>query len=913
MVNLKGYMRQRFLVPLLSALSIITFAFIGYVSYKHTRMWDLSQNQVTRSRVLLMNYEKLISTAKDAETGQRAYFITGDSIFLEPYFASQAKTNIYLQQIDSLTAAGPPAAQHTLSRIQRLLQRKQELLDYGIQKINSQDTSNRIIYTNLLQGKTVMDSLRTEIASLEAEESLLLNSLNEQLNRSSRVVKISQTFGSLFGLSLLIWALMLVRHHVKERKKAIDALGRHNDELEAKVKERTHQLQVSLQQLGASNEELMTANEELNKSDRAQTKLIKELTRTQEQLRLALRISRMGLWEWDIQTDEFEVSGGVELLHELTPGDIKRFFGGKLSTLIDSLVHPEDREMLRKAFWYAARTDNDFNTEYRVKLPNGSLKWMHGQGRVIRNETGHVTGMVGTITDITERRQVEERIRESEERFRSMADTAPVHIWMTDQNASYYYFNKTWLDFTGRTMEEEVRDGWTQGIYPDDLPEYSQVFHTAFEAKEPFRMEYRLRRFDGEYRYILDEGVPRFTADGSFIGYIGSCIDIEDRKLAEQRNLKSERLLQEIFEESADALLLINARSNRIVNYNGQAADLFGFSNKQVARETDLFDLTKVQMSEERKISIIEKLKSRKNWTEELEFKSRTGREFWGNAAATLISVEGGLFYLVRVTDITERRMAVEAIEKALAIIEKDNSRKTAELEEAKSLQLSMLPQYPPQVDTIDMGMYMRTSTEVGGDYYDYKLDEEDKLTVAIGDATGHGLKAGIVVATVKSYFQTLANKFNAVELLEQISLGIRNLQIRGMYMGLSIIKFDGRAVTIASSGMPPILIFRQATQQVEVLSLKGLFLGSDMLKPFESVTLELHPGDIILSMSDGLPELFNRERHQLEYDRIIERFKAVTHLPAADIINELNKLAEEWTKGKANEDDITLVVIKAK
>jgi PAS domain S-box-containing protein len=484
---------------------------------------------------------------------------------------------------------------------------------------------------------------------------------------------------------------------------------------------------------------------------------------------------------------------------------------------------------------------------------------------------------------------------------------------MAGRDALYTYFNKIWLDFTGRTVEQEMGQGWQESIHPEDIQEYLHVYQTAFETHEPFRVEYRLRRADGEYRYILDEGVPRFTPDGTFLGYIGCCIDIEDRKLAEQRNLKSERLLQEIFEESADALLLIHARSNHIVNHNAQAADLFGFSNKQMSREASLFSLTKEPFSEEKKKNIINRLKARKYWTEELEFKSRTGREFWGSAAATLIAVEGGLFYLVRVTDITERRMAVEAIEKALAIIEKDNLRKTAELEEAKALQLSMLPQSPPLLDSIEMAMYMKTCTEVGGDYYDYKMDEDGRITIAIGDATGHGLKAGIVVATVKSYFQTLANQYSAVELLEQISLGIRNLQIRGMYMGLTIIKIDGRDITIASSGMPPVYLFKQNLQEIQTISLKGLFLGSTIYRPYNYVNLCFEEGDTLLVMSDGLPELFNKDRYQLDYERVIERYAASVYLPAADIITNLNKLAEEWVDGKPNEDDITLVVIKAK
>lgn len=136
--------------------------------------------------------------------------------------------------------------------------------------------------------------------------------------------------------------------------------------------------------------------------------------------------------------------------------------------------------------------------------------------------------------DITQGQQAEEALRESEARFRVMADTAPVLIWMAGPDKLCDYFNQTWLDFTGRTPEQEFGSGWLEGIHPEDLQQFWQTYINAFDAHRTFTMEYRLRRFDGEYRWILDTGVPRFVPDGGFVGYIGSAIDITERKQAEQ-------------------------------------------------------------------------------------------------------------------------------------------------------------------------------------------------------------------------------------------------------------------------------------------------------------------------------------------------------------------------------------------
>src|SRR5579885_3402435 len=146
---------------------------------------------------------------------------------------------------------------------------------------------------------------------------------------------------------------------------------------------------------------------------------------------------------------------------------------------------------------------------------------------------GSVREWIGTIADVDEHRRAEEALRESEARFRSMADAAPVMIWMTGLDKGCTYLNASWLAFTGRSFEEEAGYGWTAGVHPDDLPGYLAIYHEAFDARRPFRAEYRLRRADGVYRWLLDTGTPRFDGEGRFVGFIGSCLDITERKAAE--------------------------------------------------------------------------------------------------------------------------------------------------------------------------------------------------------------------------------------------------------------------------------------------------------------------------------------------------------------------------------------------
>jgi PAS domain S-box-containing protein len=138
------------------------------------------------------------------------------------------------------------------------------------------------------------------------------------------------------------------------------------------------------------------------------------------------------------------------------------------------------------------------------------------------------------LRDITERKRAESAVRESEQRFRLVANTAPVLIWMSGPDKLCTYVNQPWLDFTGRPLEAELGNGWSERVHPDDLRMCLDTYTQAFDRREQFKMEYRLQRYDGEYRWVLSIGVPRFSADRAFAGYIGSCVDISERKLAEE-------------------------------------------------------------------------------------------------------------------------------------------------------------------------------------------------------------------------------------------------------------------------------------------------------------------------------------------------------------------------------------------
>jgi PAS domain S-box-containing protein len=207
--------------------------------------------------------------------------------------------------------------------------------------------------------------------------------------------------------------------------------------------------------------------------------------------------------------------------------------------------------------WQDIKASKFRTLETEHQLPDGrripvevSINYLVHQGREY---------VAGYFRDISDRKRIENALRESEARFRAMADAAPVLIWLADTDKRCIWFNQGWLEFTGRTLDQEFGHGWTEGVHPDDFNRCVAIYTLNFDARRPFRMEYRLRRRDGVYRWILDAGRPRFHDNGDFCGYIGSCIDITDHKDAELSLARSRHELAAVVGALDDLVLEVDS------------------------------------------------------------------------------------------------------------------------------------------------------------------------------------------------------------------------------------------------------------------------------------------------------------------------------------------------------------------
>ncbi len=245
--------------------------------------------------------------------------------------------------------------------------------------------------------------------------------------------------------------------------------------------------------------------------------------------------------------------------------------------------------------------------------------------------------------------------------------------------------------------------------------------------------------------------------------------------------------------------------------------------------------------------------------------------------------------------------------------VKAENERRAAELEEARQLQLSMLPKKLPILPHLDLAAYMKTASEVGGDYYDFHLGEDGTLTIAVGDATGHGLKAGTLVSSVKSLFVSLAYHPDIAHIFHRISSVLKEMKLRGLFMAMTMVKVKGHQMSVSIAGMPSVLIYRAQTGLVEEVVMRALPLGGMTKYQYQQQELTLAVDDVVVLMSDGLPERFNPQGEMLEEQAAKQYLAQHAQASAQELITGLAKLGDDWGSPRPQDDDVTFVVLKLK
>lgn len=272
---------------------------------------------------------------------------------------------------------------------------------------------------------------------------------------------------------------------------------------------------------------------------------------SEERLRAALTASGTGTFRWDIATNQLEWDQNLNRLFGLPPD----LTAQTLDKFI-AMAHPDDRAAIIHGCEKSAQEGVDFDMEFRVVWPDGTIHWLYDRGKVVSDEFGQPDYMTGACVDITDYKRDQEIIRESGERFRFLADNIPQIVWQADPNGDIVFYNRHWFNYTGIHFEETQYQKWEKVIHPDDIEENLKAWNHSIETGEQFEFEHRFRRHDGVYRWHLGRAQAMCDDSGNIIMWIGINVDIDDQKrFAEE--------LEKRVQERTEELLVTNDELNR--------------------------------------------------------------------------------------------------------------------------------------------------------------------------------------------------------------------------------------------------------------------------------------------------------------------------------------------------------------
>jgi PAS domain S-box-containing protein len=319
----------------------------------------------------------------------------------------------------------------------------------------------------------------------------------------------------------------------------------------------------------------------------------------------------VGLWYCDLPFDVLEWDPTVKR-HFWFPADevvtIQKFY---------ERLHVDDRERTRQAIERSIASHAPYDIQYRTVAPPGSTaagqeRWVRAIGYTAYGDDGQPIRFDGVTVDITAQKRNEQALGESEARFRNMADSAPVMIWVTDAGGRCVYLNRQWYEFTGQSEAEALGFGWLDAVHEDDRALSEAVFIDANERRAPFRLDYRLRRADGVYRWAADAAVPRLGSNGEYLGYVGSVIDIHERKESEGERaqlLEAERVARAEAERAnrakGDFLAVMSHELRTPLNAIGGYAELLEMGVSAPLAATQLEYVARIQRSQRHLLGLI--------------------------------------------------------------------------------------------------------------------------------------------------------------------------------------------------------------------------------------------------------------------------------------------------------------------
>ncbi|PZU96740.1 MAG: hypothetical protein DCE90_08830 [Pseudanabaena sp.] len=388
---------------------------------------------------------------------------------------------------------------------------------------------------------------------------------------------------------------------------------------------------------------------------------ISERKKTEQQLRtltdrltVALKAASIGIWEWDVVNNRLFWDDRNYQLYGVEP----EYPIDAYSSWVERL-HPSDRDFTEEAMRLALSGEKEYEPEFRIVLPDGSIRHLKAYALVQRNENNEPQRMIGVNFDITNRKLAEARLLKSESHLRSAQRIGKIGSWECEISTGKIKWSEEVFRLYGidPSCSEPNYEQLRQYIHPDDWEMFNQTVQKAVSLCQSYELEHRLFRSNGDLVYVLARGEMVFNESGEITQIIGTAMDITDRKLAEAELNRSRELREAIFNESTDALFLVDAHTLLTIDCNNYAVQLFEASDKSQLIGIEGHTLQRSRFSDQELANIDAELKTKGFWSLEVEYVSLRGRAFWGNLAVKPITLLDKKINLVRVTDISDRKL----------------------------------------------------------------------------------------------------------------------------------------------------------------------------------------------------------------------------------------------------------------
>jgi PAS domain S-box-containing protein len=375
------------------------------------------------------------------------------------------------------------------------------------------------------------------------------------------------------------------------------------------------------------------------------------------------------------------------------------------------ITHPDDRPGSLEKFQQMLATGEDYTIEKRYLRKDGVIVWANNNVTLLRDVAGVPLYTLGVVLDITEQKRTEHALRESEARFRNMADHAPGMVWVTGPDARCTFVSSSWYEFTGQTPETALGFGWAGAVHPEDIDKISDTFIAANAKQETFRLEYRLRRKDGDYCWVIAAATPRLGGNGEFLGYIGSVMDISERKQLEEKTRRLAQRLQLV----TDAMPALISYIDKTCNYrfvNKAYQEWFGYKTEEILGKSMQEVLGKAAYKRLRPHVEAALAGERVHFEEQIAYKKGGGRSILGEYVPDIRPDGSVAGFYVLIQDISVRKQLEE---------------ETRHL--AQRLQL-ITDSLPALISYIDADLRYRFNNKTYYEWFGYKPDEIDGKTV---------------------------------------------------------------------------------------------------------------------------------------------------------------------------------------